>query len=498
MDLSLKAEAQETLWRSQWTKVTNFARDYMTHQFNTNVQHGSTAQCTINKSGDLLASMYIIYDICGLSAREIGETQAAFPTYKAKGADQSVFANQLQSEECREIADAHSNVNVAQRAMAAIGRKRFLEQNNVNAQTMGDEGEEEEIDLRSVQTSVSAVRLRGQVPENASPSVWAHWSNAIGYVLTKHAALTCGGQLACEVSSDVLYAVEDLCARPGKPQDSMVGKRYNRRALIRDSQSHRRLYVPMPFWFSQDTGSALPIAAMQFHSVQLNVVFEELGKCIVTSEPTDPRNSVGVFKAGSQNERIAAHDLSARVLTGMVYVEQRERDLFIERPFDQLISQFQVYRQTTTSPDVKMTLPFNHPCTEMFWFIRRKHHEATNNHFNFSGIDGMDPLLHGTLKLNNQPCRTGDAKFFRELQPFEVHTQIPNSHLYNIAFATNPERTSEPSGSLNFSRIDQASLELSLQPELVANGESVQVVVIARNHNLMNYDKGMAGIAYSS
>lgn len=49
------------------------------------------------------------------------------------------------------------------------------------------------------------------------------------------------------------------------------------------------------------------------------------------------------------------------------------------------------------------------------------------------------------------------ALYFRLVQPYQFHTRIPNKHIYVYSYGLRPEEH-QPSGTCNFSRIDNAQL----------------------------------------
>ena len=69
---------------------------------------------------------------------------------------------------------------------------------------------------------------------------------------------------------------------------------------------------------------------------------------------------------------------------------------------------------------------------------------------------------------------------------------------YLYSFALNPSDVNQPSGSLNFSRIDNAELQLRVN-ESVVNGNSKSMIFIyAINYNVLRIQSGMGGLAYSN
>jgi len=190
------------------------------------------------------------------------------------------------------------------------------------------------------------------------------------------------------------------------------------------------------------------------------------------------------------------NDLNARLDTLYIYLDIEERDRFASGSFEQLVMQHQQYTICTKTCNVRMNLTFNHPIIELIWAVRRKCQELCNNHFNYSGKWGQDPVRYVTLRLNNLPRFSGrEGRWFRLVQPLQYHTNIPDSYTYCFSFALHPEEA-QPSGSANFSRIDNVELVLDLQDGL--SDEEVTVMVFATNWNIFRLRDGLGGIAFAS
>lgn len=78
-------------------------------------------------------------------------------------------------------------------------------------------------------------------------------------------------------------------------------------------------------------------------------------------------------------------------------------------------------------------------------------------------------------------------------QPYQHHTRIPNTGIYVYSFALNPEQH-QPSGTVNMSRIDNATLILNL----TTGTDSVKLRLYAVNYNVLRVMAGMGGLAYSN
>jgi len=99
---------------------------------------------------------------------------------------------------------------------------------------------------------------------------------------------------------------------------------------------------------------------------------------------------------------------------------------------------------------------------------------------------GRETLADAKLQLNGQDrFSVRDAAYFNIVQPYQHFTRCPATGIYVYSFALNPEQH-QPSGTVNMSRIDNATLLLDL-----ASSASGQLRVYAVNYNVLRI---MAGI----
>jgi hypothetical protein len=111
---------------------------------------------------------------------------------------------------------------------------------------------------------------------------------------------------------------------------------------------------------------------------------------------------------------------------------------------------------------------------------------------------GENPVVTAKLQLNGQDrFSEREGSYFDVVQPFQHHTRAPDTGINVYSFALRPEEH-QPSGSCNFSRIDNAVLQLVLSSGTVANTSTAKVRVYALSYNVLRVMSGMAGIAYSN
>jgi hypothetical protein len=153
--------------------------------------------------------------------------------------------------------------------------------------------------------------------------------------------------------------------------------------------------------------------------------------------------------------------------------------------------------ETISAGANKVKLNFNHPVKELVWVLQDQTFVSTSNeHFNYTNAAlsaGTSLLTNAKLQLNGHDRfaeREGD--YFSLVQPYQHHENIPSATGINVySFALKPEEH-QPSGTLNFSRIDSAVLNVT-----AASGAD-RMRVYAVNYNVLRVMSGMGGLAYSN
>jgi len=412
-----------------------------------------------------------------------------------------------------------------------------------------------------------------------------YWTYDVGQALIEKTNFFIGGQCIDEILSEFLFIWEELSGAPGKRLIEMVGKYEVVQSLQLVSRQSRVLYIPLYFWFTMNSGLALPLVSLQFHSVKVSVKFRshlELLKLTCAGQNGD---LVGGLAAGNTPSSIqkradykianysdfccdppveyqpesgltqlVSSDLQAQIMVTYVYLDQNERAKFAEGAFESVIPQHQFQTQSVdqqiSTPGglgndrpISIDLNFNHTVMELFWVIRLKVHEGYispvvpcpdvcaqsgcpiqdngeggplyNEWFNFSGPTwsvtrlSIDPCIGANLLLNN--ANRWDAKegrYFRLVQPYQHHTNIPLKFIYVYSFALQPQDI-QPSGTCNFSRIDSTKLELVIDGRCfygpakdvqgANNGNSaVSVLVFATNWNVLRFKYGLGGLRFAN
>jgi hypothetical protein len=104
---------------------------------------------------------------------------------------------------------------------------------------------------------------------------------------------------------------------------------------------------------------------------------------------------------------------------------------------------------------------------------------------------GQNPVVTAKLQLNGQDrFSEREGSYFSWVQPFQAHTRCPDEGINVYSFALRPEEH-QPSGTCNFSRIDNATLQLVLSNATVEGTKTAKVRVYATNYNVLRIMSGI-------
>jgi hypothetical protein len=435
------------------------------------------------------------------------------------------------------------------------------------------------------------VTLPAVVPSGDNNSF--RWLNWLGHVLVKNVEVEIGGQRIDKHYGDWMHIWNELTQTAGHQAGyaNMVGNVPRLTQPVSggspaESMPQTTLFVPLQFWFCRNPGLALPLIALQYHEVKINLEFRNVEDCI--------------WKRGT----VATPQLVAASLwVDYIYLDTDERRRFAQVSHEYLIEQLQFTGdESVSTTSNKIKLNFNHPVKELVWVVQPDSNvdrTATSavggpQWFNytdrvdetyFSGTPsdplgggmggasslvgnfpyslplfgtasnpvtpptqlsgftnvanagdsnvnpgdvnwsadtlnfgdlisgsvadgwnanlrvfdkGENPVATAKLQLNGHDrFYEREGRYFNLVQPFQHHENVPSTGINVYSFALKPEEH-QPSGTCNFSRIDNATLQLTLTSQATKAGRPCKVRIYAVNYNVLRIMSGMGGLAYSN
>ncbi len=328
----------------------------------------------------------------------------------------------------------------------------------------------------------------------------ASYCNSIGHALIQEISIEVGEQEVDRQTGEWMEIWSTLTTTSEKKNGfyDMIGKvdAYTTPQL----NGPLKLYIPIHFWFNRNPGLYLPLLALQYHPIRINVWLRPLQELFYSTELVNNCTTTTV-----QNAKIT----QMQFWGDYVYLDVEERRRFVSSTHEYLIEQIQ-YTSKIGIPAANTNAPtrieFNHPCREFIWVIQRDLMAQYHEWFNFSSLAThevgvrKDLLSSAHIQLDGQDrFEARDAGYFRLVQPWQYHTCIPNDDfIYLYSFALRPEDL-QPSGSMNASRIDNITLQAALtaDADLSPARGTATIRVYATNHNVFRVVNGFGGLLFT-
>jgi hypothetical protein len=354
----------------------------------------------------------------------------------------------------------------------------------------------------------------------------------------------------------------------------------------RNALPETTLYVPFQFWYCRNPGLALPLIALQYHEVKINLDIRPIDECLWAVSTLVASNGNSLRVTSAYNQSLVA----ASLYVDYVFLDTDERRRMAQNPHEYLIEQLQFTGdESVGSSSNKIKLNFNHPCKELVFVVQPDanvdycasltggttlfrtlgaqpfnytdgvdalpnsimafggRNEVTQGDFisssglffdpgafdvtaaaglgwnganeyqpfaagggssGTSGVSdagtfvltetsldlhcwGQNPVVTAKLQLNGQDrFSEREGSYFSLVQPYQHHTRAPDEGINVYSFALRPEEH-QPSGSCNFSRIDNATLQLVLSNATVQGTNTAKVRVYAVNYNVLRVMSGI-------
>jgi len=440
---------------------------------------------------------------------------------------------------------------------------------------------------------------------NSTNSVYARWLDFVGEQLIAQVEVEIGGQRIDRQYGDWMHIWNQLtvseeqkrgyfkiignttqltyitdpdfanisgpCAAAGSPTQVCAP---------RNALPETTLYIPLQFWFCRNPGLALPLIALQYHEVKINLDIRPIGECLWAVNSLAATSGTQTCTTAYQQSLVAAS-----LYVDYIFLDTDERRKMAQNPHEYLIEQVQFTGdESVGSSSNKIKLNFNHPVKELVWVVQPDANVdycssldaaqvlfktlgaqpfnytdsidalpnaihafggpaetsgsnafiASNGLFQMAGATdvpnvsvsnewggpftaspvtasglsdagtfvlaetaldmhcwGENPVVTAKLQLNGQDrFSEREGSYFDVLQPFQHHTRNPDTGINVYSFALRPEEH-QPSGSCNFSRIDNAVLQLVLSSPTVASTATAKVRVYALNYNVLRVMSGI-------
>lgn len=369
---------------------------------------------------------------------------AALIDLVAKGAQDAYITGDPQVSFFRQNYKRHTNFAIKPERMDYIG-------------TFGSSNEVM-IPIRSKGDLLSYVWIEAPNISNVLTNTDGFFSS--GQTDTTEFSLFIGGQEVCKLDAFFVQGVHNILYKDNTAKTTCTVTT----AEVSDNAKSRLNsgsdYFMIPFFFSEDWTKSLPLVALQYHAVEIRI------KCRSNFTPLATPKVYGTY----------------------IYLDTTEREFFVNDEHELLITQLQFQPMNNTDTDIDLTY-FNHPVKSL--------------HLASSSVDGTSwssqyTFDTATMYINGNPLFENMSNVYHHNVVPEMHTSnlpistLDSAPLYTWPFCLNMNK-SQPSGTLNFSRIDNAKLSLK-SPS--GGGDITRVYAV--NYNILRVKNGMAGVAFGN
>ena len=322
------------------------------------------------------------------------------------------------------------------------------------------------------------------------------WVNSIGNAIINYIDIEIGNQLIDRHYGQWLEIWHELILPDHKKKayNKMVGKSNNFSCISFEEEI--TLYVPMCFWFCKNPGLSIPLISLQNHEVKFVLNLKKFEDLWVSS--------TGLFYKNYNQDDFPI--ITGSLICDYIFLDTDERKIFSKSKHEYLITQLQTEVQSldTNLSNNIIQLNFNNPVKELIWvyqfanFLRSKP-GGGKECFNFTNesitsINSPSDYIESTKLLieGQDRIKHYESSYFNLLQQYNYHTNVALNKYINIySFSLFPENN-KPSGTINFSMIDNKNLVINLHEKL----SDLFIYSYAINYNVLKINSGMATLEY--
>ena len=319
-DVYLTGNPQITFWKVTYRRHTNFAMESIEQTFNGQADFGRRVTCTISRNGDLAYRTYL-----QVTLPEIGQ----------------------------ELRNTNLKATTAFSVDGTGGQNEDLEKSDVYARWLDFPGEQM---IQQVEVEIGGQRIDRQYGD------WMHVWNQ----LTLSSEQERGYNKMVGNTTQLTYITDPSFAPVDGPCSNDAPTQV---CAPRNALPETTLYVPLQFWYCRNPGLALPLIALQYHEVKINLDLRPIDECLWAV------STLGCTPSKKESKKVtAAYQQSlvaASLYVDYLFLDTDERRRMAQNPHEYLIEQLQFTGdESVGSSSNKIKLNFNHPCKELIFVVQ--------------------------------------------------------------------------------------------------------------------------------
>lgn len=260
------------------------------------------------------------------------------------------------------------------------------------------------------------------------------WIRRIGHAIIKQIDITIGGIVIDKQYNywlDIWYELTKK-SKNKKSYNKMIGDVDILTNLNNQIKPEYNLYIPLQFWFNRHYGLALPIIALRYHDIYLNIELENKNKLII-SDSNCPDSIYSQMKI-----------LNMDLITDYIYLDIEERRRFALISHEYLIEQIQFDSSENLSfrfktNIYKMPLNLNNQTKEIIFFLKNLNYYSykpflcysNKNNWSMELINCSKQILLDSLFLKKIYSQQNDLEYMCEkFAPGSVNCPSRKNNLF--------------------------------------------------------------------
>jgi len=317
-------------------------------------------------------------------------------------------------------------------------------------------GAEVKIPIKSKGDLLSYLWIEGANVNNADSATSIFNKDEAAFTQPTEFSLWIGGQEVCKMDTGFINTVHTHMYNESQAKASAWS------GCDDGGNNHSVNTYVIPFFFSEDWTKSLPLVGLQYHEVEVRV------KCRNGTFSPGP----GVFK----------------VYGSYIFLDTAEREFFANKEHELLITQTQYQPMEETDTSIDLTY-FNHPVKSV--------------HIAKTGTGATYHFTDASLYINGTPLFENMSHDYHRYVVPDRHCSVLAEGGDELPIASWPfcltMNKSQPTGTLNFSRIDSAKISIN-SPSTPGSGTGKTHFTrcYAVNYNILRIKNGMGGVAFGN
>ena len=318
-----------------------------------------------------------------------------------------------------------------------------------------------------------------------NPVAWTHYP---GLALISELQIVIGSQDFDKHTGAWMYIWSELTIPTDKRAAflSLIGHRPELTTLSLNIPA-ATIIVPVFFWFCRRPSLALQLASLDFAEVRFKLKVAPINTLVINAGDLVSANSL---------------TLDGQLFVDYVHLDEPEFNSLIDTDIELVFESVQTYEFSTIGNKSKQILQIAHPTKFVAWTNQDPANISGNRMFDFTNSGttvgkywtGSNPMSTAVFNIYaSQIDQERNAAYYNEYVPMERFTRGPAQGINVMCFALSPEDP-QPTGTLNFSKVDQANMVQTMTDTNVRYDTKLYVFA----YNTLTITNGQIGLEFAS